>query len=187
MSDDTVTPAPAADQPDTAGAGLFGRTLAWARGRAWIATTEDDEDGRAGQALLEVPEEHPARAMWPTAIDLPIVLFVPDDGQRVAVYSLILDGIEAADRAGVAELAARANRGLLGGAFEIDLDEGDLRFRSDLDLGAAELDDEQLAAVLTPLLEVNLETVEVYSDAIVSVLTGRSAPAEAVEAAESSE
>ena len=38
--------------------------------------------------------------------------------------------------------------------------------------------------MLAPLLEVNLETVEVYSSAIVAVLTGRAAPIDAVEAAE---
>ena len=175
---------PAGPSPAPGPGGLFSRTLAWARGQQWIATTEDDEDGHAGQALLEVPDDHPARDAWPTAIEMPIVLFVPDDGQRIAVYCLIVEGIEPRLRPAVAELVSRANRGLLGGAFEVDVDEGDVRFRSDLDLGGAELDDHQLGAMLTPLLEVNLETVEVYSTAIVAVLTGRATPLDAVEAAE---
>ncbi|MCU1690895.1 MAG: hypothetical protein JWN20_2823 [Jatrophihabitantaceae bacterium] len=184
---DDVTHPETAENPDTAGpaeGGLFSRTLAWARSRQWIATTEDDEDGHAGQALLEVPDDHAARESWPTAIEMPIVLFVPDDGQRVAIYCLIVEGIEHRLRPAVTELITRANRGLLGGAFEVDVDEGDVRFRSDLDLGGAEVDDEQLGAMLAPLLEVNLETVEVYSSAIVSVLTGRATPLDAVEAAE---
>ena len=173
------------DNPEApAGSALFSRTLAWARGQEWIATTEDDEDGHSGQALLEVPDDHPAREAWPTAIEMPIVLFVPDDGQRVAVYCLIVEGIEARLRPAIAELTSRANRGLLGGAFEVDVDEGDVRFRSDLDLGGAEVEDEQLGAMLAPLLEVNLETVEVYSAAIVAVLTGRATPLDAIDAAE---
>lgn len=181
---DDADPADHAEPEGHPGGGLFARTLAWARAQEWIATTEDDEDGHAGQALLEVPDEHLARAAWPTAIEMPIVLFVPDDGQRVAIYCLIVEGIEARLRPAIAELTARANRGLLGGAFELDIDEGDVRFRSDLDLGVADVDEEQLSAMLAPLLEVNLETVEVYSSAIVAVLTGRAAPVDAIEVAE---
>lgn len=179
-----------AETESTAPEGLFARTLAWARAQQWIATTEDDEHGdgaMSGQALLEVPDDHPARATWPTAIEMPIVLFVPDDGQRIAVYCLIVEGIEPRLRPAIAELTSRANRGLLGGAFELDIDDGDVRFRSDLDLGGATVDDQQLGAMLAPLLEVNLETVEVYSAAIVAVLTGRATPLDAVEAAEAAQ
>jgi hypothetical protein len=164
---------------------LFARAVAWAREGGWVVTTEDDDQaGATGQALLEAPEEHPSRRVWPTAVDMPIVLFVPDDGQRVVVYSLLVEEVDAPRRAAVLELTARANHGLLGGAFEIDVDEGDVRFRSDLDLASAALDDEQLGALLTPLLEVNLETVEVYAEALGSVLAGRQAPQAAVESAE---
>jgi hypothetical protein len=187
LTDDSAVTDGAAATYGSAAPGLFSRTLAWARGQEWIATTEDDEDGHAGQALLEVPDDHSARAAWPTAVEMPVVLFVPDDGQRIAVYCLIVEGIEPRLRASVTELVTRANRGLLGGAFEMDVDEGDVRFRSDLDLGGADVDDNQLGAMLAPLLEVNLETVEVYSSAIVAVLTGRTSPLDAIEAAESAD
>lgn len=167
--------------------GLFSRTIAWAREQGWILATEEDDDAAEGQALLEAPEDHQAHTMWPTAAQMPIVLFVPEDAQRVAVYCLVVEDIPAQARSQVAELVTRANRGLLGGAFELDLDDGDLRFRSDLDIGAAQLDDDQLAQLLGPLLDVNLETVEVYAAAIVEVLTGRTSALAAVQAAESEE
>jgi hypothetical protein len=170
---------------------LFDRAVAWARSTTWVVTPElyDDEDEQdggppieqhllGGQAVLEAPDDRP---LWPMG------LYVPDGEQRVVVYSVVVDEVPEALRRGIGEVCLRANRGLLGGAFELDLDDGDLRFRADLDLGGAVLDDAQLADLLAPLLDANLVTVGQYAPAIRDVLTGARSARDAVEAAESAE
>lgn len=62
------------------------------------------------------------------------------------------------------------------GAFEIDLDDGEVRFRTSIDLDGLELSDE----ALENLFGHNFHVMGTYLPAIVAVSAGKSEPADAI-------
>jgi hypothetical protein len=154
---------------------LLSRLQAWARATGWDVVTEADEAGPGGTLALVADLDDD---------ELALAVRVNDDGQRITAYSFLDDEVPAERRADVAEVVLRANRGLLTGAFELDLDNGDLRFRTNLDVGGAQLSDQQLDALMTPVLRDNVVAFATYLGAIEQVIEGSASPADAVREAE---
>jgi len=84
-------------------------------------------------------------------------------------------------RAAVAEFVARANWGLPMGNFEIDLDDGSIRFKSSVDYENVGLTPELVRNVFAPAAF----TMDRYLQGLLAVMFGNTDPAEIIEAIES--
>ena len=104
---------------------------------------------------------------------------VHESVRRVVVYSVPYGESPVERRAEVAEFLTRANYGLHVGNFEMDVDDGEIRFKTSVDLEGSELSQEMLRR----LVQINLSLVDRYLVGIQLVLAG-STPLEAVEIAE---
>jgi hypothetical protein len=62
-----------------------------------------------------------------------------EDEQRAIFYSVVPFNVPQERRMAVAEFVTRANYGLSIGNFELDLDDGEVRFKTSLDVKGAEL------------------------------------------------
>jgi hypothetical protein len=107
---------------------------------------------------------------------------IRDEAQQVIVYSMVPVEVPAERRTDAALYIARANFGLAIGCFEIDLDDGTVRFRTGVDLEGAEVCD----AIVDHLFLANVMGVEQYLDGLRSVIGGAD-PAVAIGMAESFE
>lgn len=139
-------------------AALLDRVVAVLEGLEWQVDLDDEHPG----GMLLEPSD--GAAPWP------FVAQVDDD--QVAFYSLLPDEVEEEHREAVATLITHANYGLVVGSFEIDLTDGDVRFRTSLALGVAELDDTQLAALVSPLIHYNLSAMDEWMEALQAVASG---------------
>src|SRR5262245_6730937 len=68
----------------------------------------------------------------------------------------------------VAEFVARANRGLRIGNFELDYDEGEIRFKSSIDVEGGELSEK----MIDNLLRANLSPTDRYFNGLMEVIFG---------------
>lgn len=83
-------------------------------------------------------------------------------------------------RPAVAEFLTRANYGLALGNFELDLDDGEINFKTILQAPATVLN----TALLRPYLLIGVETINHYLPGLDRVLSGRETPAAAIKALE---
>jgi len=90
----------------------------------------------------------------------------------------------------VAELLTRANYGMLIGNFELDLDDGEIRYKTSIDMeGLVPLsaEDRSVSKLLwKSLVYANVLTSDQYLPAIKSVVEGHAEPAEALQRIEDS-
>jgi hypothetical protein len=100
---------------------------------------------------------------------------------QVVFYSVAPGSAPAALRPAVAELIARANVGLVVGNFELDFRDGEIRFRTSLELGPDGLEDVPFARLFGRLVGTNLRMMDRYLPGLLDVL-GERAPAEALAA-----
>lgn len=77
----------------------------------------------------------------------------------------------------VMRFATRANWELMAGNFELDLEDGSVRFRSAVPFRGAELSESMIRSVIGAAMSV----VEAYADALRDVMEGRSEPDAALE------
>jgi hypothetical protein len=84
-------------------------------------------------------------------------------------------------RPAIAETLARANFGLKVGKFEMDFDEGDLRFQASQILIDDQLDDETIRR----LIGTTMAMLNAYLPAVLSVVYGNELPADAIKCTES--
>ena len=96
-----------------------------------------------------------------------------DEAQRqLVVYAVFPVDAPTEHRAAIAECLHRANRGMAIGNFEIDLDDGEVLFKTSLDLG-----DEVLSpGLVQALLDANTLAMDTYFPALMDVLYGGIAP-----------
>ncbi|WP_414040384.1 YbjN domain-containing protein [Acidithiobacillus sp. M4-SHS-6] len=83
-------------------------------------------------------------------------------------------------RLAVAEFVTRANYGLSLGNFELDMEDGEINFKTILQAPAAVLS----TALLRPYLLVGVETINHYLPGLDKVLAGQETPAVAIKALE---
>ena len=79
-------------------------------------------------------------------------------------------------RAAVAEFLTRANYGLVLGNFEMDWSDGEIRFKTSIDVEG----DRLTPALLRPLVYANVQTMGKYLPGIEAVALGRQSPREAI-------
>ena len=110
---------------------------------------------------------------WPCFVRL-------HDDQIVIVYSQLPTRVPPERRAAIAELITRLNYALPLGNLELDLTDGEVRFRASIDSAGVELD----PSLIRNLLHANVTVTDRCLPAIEAVAAGRSEPAAAVALAE---
>ena len=124
---------------------------------------------------VELDAEHPGGMLLEPAdgeAPWPFLAEVDAEERQVAIYSLLRDEVPEDRRAAVSAVLTEANYALSVGSFEIDLGDGDVRVRTSLDLGAAELDTTQLTALVAPLVRHNLTAMDAWVEALEAVADG---------------
>lgn len=102
--------------------------------------------------------------------------FVEVQDRRFAIYSARVDKVAPGARLAVAELVTRANHGLYLGNFELDLDDGAVRFKTSVELADTAL----TPALFERVLQTNLDEMARHLPAIDRVAGGTSSVAEAM-------
>jgi len=136
------------------------------------------EDGWAPEAL---PDERVVRVQvrgengeWSA------FAHVREEQQQVVVYSALPINAPHPRRAAVMEFVVRANYGLTIGNFDLDADDGELRFRTSLDVQGDRLS----PALLRQLLWTNVGTSDKYLPGLRAVIEDEAAPGHAVQRVE---
>ena len=104
------------------------------------------------------------------------ILAEPMDRQ-VLVYSVLDEQISPDLRVKVNEFITRANFGLSFGNFEMDFDDGEMRFKTSLSLNNEPLTE----GLLDQLIMTNLAAMQDYLPSLQEVLSGKLSPEEAIE------
>ena len=99
---------------------------------------------------------------------------------RITIYSQVPWETPEPGRMEMSELLTRINFGLPLGNFELDFSDGEVRFKTSIDLSGARLTTELFEGLLDP----NIATTNMYLPAIEAVLNGRMPPGAAVEMVE---
>jgi hypothetical protein len=89
-----------------------------------------------------------------------------DEDQQVVIYSVCPFSAPAARRAEVMEFVTRANYGLFVGNWELDLDDGELRYRTSLDVKGDRLS----PALLRQLIWDNVAITDKYLPGVRAVI-----------------
>lgn len=105
---------------------------------------------------------------------------VREDVQQILVYSVIPGRVPPIRRLSVAEYLTRANYGLPIGNFEIDLVDGEVRFKTSLDCGGDRLS----IPLVRQLVRANATATERYARGLQLVGDGEAAPLDALRIAE---
>jgi hypothetical protein len=111
-----------------------------------------------------------------------IALALESDLQLV-FYSMLPFKVQMDRRAAIAEFIDRVNYGLVMGNYELDWNDGDIRFKTSM--GVAGIDPP--TQLLTQVVMFNLITFDHYLPALQAVIAGDLSPSEAVLTAESAE
>lgn len=149
--------------------------LAWFDEDGWSLTPSDD--GHSWVATVE--GEH---GRWMTLVQ------VYDDRGVFAVYSILPVSPPGPKIPTVVEYLTRANAGLVTGNFEVDVDSGEVRYKTAIDLSdvpeAALADGTVVRALVGDLAYTNAATTDRYLAGLLQVIAGSATPAEAITAIE---
>jgi hypothetical protein len=99
-----------------------------------------------------------------------------DAQQQIVVYSICPLRVSEEKRPTMAEFITRANYGLVIGNFEMDYEDGELRYKTSLDFEDAEVTTE----LLRHIVYANVTTLDRYLPGILAVLAGGQTPEAAV-------
>ena len=100
--------------------------------------------------------------------------------ERFVFYSIGISGMPEGKRLAMAEFITRANFGLIIGNFEMDLSDGEVRFKTSIDVDGDRLS----TALLRQLIDVNLEMMDKYLPGMLAVIDTDISPEMAVRAVE---
>ena len=103
-----------------------------------------------------------------------------DEARQLLFYSILDESVDEHGRTTMAEFLTRANYGLGIGNFELDFNDGEVRFKTSIDVGTTELDAESIRR----LTYLNVGTMNQYVPAIREVMEGNLDPEAAVAMAE---
>lgn len=134
------------------------------RGIAWDDTLDDEV------IMAEISEESGAWTVY---------IMGRERTNRFAIYSLVPWTAAADKLAAFAEAITRINYGLPVGNFELDYDDGEIRFKTAINLDEARM----TTALFDGAFDANVATMNQYLPALEAVRDGRG-PAEAVRAVE---
>lgn len=99
-----------------------------------------------------------------------------EDRRLLMVYSLAPEKVPKERRAAMAEFITRANYRMIIGNFEMDLDDGEVRYKTSIDLTGVTLTE----TVIKRLLYTNTLTFDRYLPAIIAVANNDADPVEAL-------
>ena len=99
-----------------------------------------------------------------------------DEAQQVVFYSLCPFSMPDDRYGAIAEFILRVNDGLVIGNFELDMDQGDIRYKTSLDTEGDRLTSE----LMERLVYANVQTMDTYLPGIIAVLSGDCSPVEAI-------
>jgi hypothetical protein len=111
------------------------------------------------------------------------VAIVREEAQEFVFYSVAPQFVSEDRRMIVAEYLMRANYGLSIGNFEMDFDDGEVRFRTGIDVE----NDELSPALLKSLIYSNWVTMDRYLRGLQAVMADELSPVDAIEQAEAEE
>ena len=106
-----------------------------------------------------------------------------EDCEQLMFYSVWPEPVPEPRRAAVMEFVTRANYGLPVGNFELDLEDGEVRMKTSLDLEGVELS----GSLCGNLVDTNLAAMGRYLEGLLAVVAGEATPAEAIDAVEDDE
>lgn len=109
-------------------------------------------------------------------------LHLREEQRQLVFYSLCPVTVPAERRTALAEFITRANYGLVMGNLELDMADGEIRYKTSRDLGS-----DALAECLPPLLYANVMSLDYHLPGIKLVMDGSVSPAEASAAIEHAE
>lgn len=101
---------------------------------------------------------------------------VNEDHEIFVFYTVIPLRVPEAQRQPVIELVTRINYGLNVGNFEMDVNDGEIRYKTSIDVEGGEL----APRMVETLLSVNISTTDRYFPAFADVMYAGLTPAEAV-------
>ena len=107
-----------------------------------------------------------------------VAFTVKEPSRRLAIYSLYPQKVPVEQRANVAELMSRLNYQLLIGNFEMDFEDGELRYRTSLEAQSQELNQSRLRE----LMLANVKVMDYYWTGIQQVIAGDQTPQQVVTA-----
>jgi hypothetical protein len=99
-----------------------------------------------------------------------------EDTQRVSFYASMGVNVPPDKRNLMAEFITRVNYGMLIGCFEMDYTDGEVRYRTSIDVEGGEL----TQTMIKNLVYANILTADRYLPGVMSVAFGNSTPEEAV-------
>jgi hypothetical protein len=108
---------------------------------------------------------------------------VVEEKDAFVFYAMFPQAVAEERRQAVAELLTRLNFGLTIGNFELDFDDGEVRYRSSVDVEGTELTSE----LIKPLAAAAVLNMDYYLPGIRAVATGDATPLEAFAALEGTE
>lgn len=150
-------------EPESASTQAFAAVVRYFEQDDWKFTLHDDRrtlmlgaTGKNGryQCFVHVRDEHPV----------------------VSVFSIAGVRVPEAKLAAMAEFLTRANYGLCLGNFEMDYSDGEVRYKTSLDIRDGELTTDMIEV----LVHVNFGTMDRYFPGVMAVLSGSGTPAAAV-------
>lgn len=100
--------------------------------------------------------------------------------QQFVFYSMLPVKVPEGRRAAVAEFLTRANYGMILGNFEMDFNDGEVRFKTSIDTE----DDELTRALIKHCVYANVTMMNQYYSGILAVAHGGADPAEVIEGIE---
>jgi hypothetical protein len=101
---------------------------------------------------------------------------VTKDVEQVLFYSVLPLNVPAEKRDAIAEFITRANYGMALGNFELDYNDGEVRYKTSLDV----TDQEITGGLLRPLIYTNVLMMDKYMSGLIAVVYAGVSPAEAV-------
>ncbi|MEM9214881.1 MAG: YbjN domain-containing protein [Cyanobacteria bacterium P01_F01_bin.150] len=99
-----------------------------------------------------------------------------DTAHQVVFYSLCPISVPDDRYGSIAEFILRVNDSLLIGNFELDIDQGDIRYKTSLDTEG----DRLTSTLMQRLVYANVHTMDTYLPGIIAVLAGDCSPVEAI-------
>lgn len=101
---------------------------------------------------------------------------IDEEREQAALYVCLPNHIDASTRRDMAEFIVRANYGIRIGNFEMDMDDGELRFKCSLDVEGGELTE----LMVHNMLSMAISCCDVYYGGFMAVAYGGVSPRHAV-------
>jgi hypothetical protein len=144
---------------------------AWFRADGWPVLRDEGDD--VGAIHTRFQGEHGSWAC---------VAQAREREERLCIYSVLPISVPLELVPEAAEFLTRANFGLLVGSFEMDWDDGEVRFKTGFDVEGTELTPQ----LIRPCVYTNVLTTDRYLPGLLQLVVGTASPAQAVAAVEAS-